>query len=222
MLEALLSNGDVNKNLLHPLPLIKWCISPSLFCTTAKTHVCKHILYAMHTVVLQVLSQPSTWLILTTLHFKHHWSLQWARDILPCEDSSFAVSCEQRQALKQHSPRMESAFFFFCPEHLPPVQTSARTFWGWEEVGVAYEICTSNYSFQIYGNDWFCCIWLWKHQKKTHSLKTWKVKKGSLPVNKLLKKEKCQTTEVQKNDFEYARQAGEYNMLSQQQFFRIG
>lgn len=192
MLEALFSNGDVNKNLLHPPPLIKWCISPSLFCTTAKTHVCKYILYAMHTVVLQVLSQPSTWLILTTLHFKHHWSLQWARDILPCEDSSFAVSCDRDKPWNNIHLEWKVPFFS-PPEHLPPVQTSSRTFWGWEEVGVAYEICTSNHSFQIYGNDCFCCIWLWMRQKKTHSLKTWNVKKGSLPVNKLLKV-KCQTT----------------------------
>jgi len=43
----------------------------------------------------------------------------------------------------------------------------------------------------------------------------WKVKKGSLPVNKFLKKLKHQTTKVQKNiNFEYARQAREHNMPS--------
>lgn len=41
-----------------------------------------------------------------------------------------------------------------------------------------------------------CSIWLWWCQKETHCLKTWEVIKGSLLVNKLLKK----YNEVQKND----------------------
>lgn len=143
----------------YALRLMKQCISPSLFCKTAKPHMCKHIPCAIPTVVLQVLSQPSTWLILTIPHFKHHCSLQWARGILARDDCSFAQSLVSRDKPWNNIHLERKAPFFFT-EHLP-AQTFSGTFLGWEEVGVAYEICTSKPSFQIYGNVCVCCIWLW-------------------------------------------------------------
>lgn len=59
------------------------------------------------------------------------------------------VPCVQRQALKQHSPWIKSTLSL----HRTLARTSfSRTFLGWEEVGIAYEIHTSKHSFQIYGN----------------------------------------------------------------------
>lgn len=106
-----------------------------------RTHVCKHRLCVIHMVLLQVLSQPSTWLILTGPHFKHHCSSQRARGILAHEDCSFAESPE-RSDKTQNNIHLEWKAPFFFTEHLP-VQ---RIFLGWEEARVAYEICTSKHS----------------------------------------------------------------------------
>lgn len=159
MLGALLSNRDVNKNLLHSPPLIKWCISPLLFCKTAKTHVCKHVLYATHRVVVQVLSQPSIWLILIVPHSNVPAASSEPEMFLPAQ-TAVLHSLSRAETSPVNNIRLEQKAPF-PSQNTCQYRLFSRTFWGCEDIGLAYEICTSKHSFQIYGNVCVWCIWLW-------------------------------------------------------------
>lgn len=143
MLGALLSNGDVNKIWLHSLPLMKCCICPSVLCKAERTRVCKHTLYVIHTAAPRVWSQPSLRSscpshALNTTAVTASWSLGLCRAFWAetSPETTFTLN-------KKH-----------LSLHRTPARTSfSRTFLGWEEVRVAYEIRTSKHSFQVYGNN---------------------------------------------------------------------
>ena len=186
--------GMATKSYCFPIPVLQ-----------NNTHVCKHIQYAVCTVVLQDYHSLPLRLSWPPHTLKHHCSSQWAKDILACQDCSFAVSCEQRQALKQHSPRMESTPF------LRRTLASTNSFQEFFGVGRGRDGLQNLHLRTFFSNIWkyLCFLHLALAVSKENTLLlNFKIKRESLLVNKFLKQLKCQTTKVQKNDinFEYARQ----------------
>lgn len=95
-----------------------------------------------------------------------------------------AVFCEQRQDLKQQSPRMESTLLIY---RTLASKNFFRDNLGWEELGAACEICSSN----IQNRDArICLLQLVSIISKESILSKFS---KSLSINKLVK---CQTSKV--------------------------